>query len=112
MTMESEPVTTVSTVPSHDGWTLDRTSIVAGALVAAAGSAILVTFGAAVGLGVSSSSPTWRDASIALWLLSGIFLILQSLVSFGSGGYLAGRTRSPHGPMAADEVERRDGWHG
>lgn len=112
MTMESEPVTTVSTVPSHDGWTLDWTSIVAGALVAAAVSAILVTFGAAVGLGVSSSSPSWRDASIALWLLSGVFLILQSLVSFGCGGYLAGRVRSPYSSRVAEETERRDGFHG
>jgi hypothetical protein len=44
--------------------------------------------------------------------LSGIFLILEAMVSFGCGGYLAGRMRSPHGPIAADEVERRDGWHG
>src|ERR1700742_4869843 len=109
MTMESEPVTTDSTVPSHDGWTLDWTSIVAGALVAAAVSAVLVTFGAEVGLGVSPSSPAWRDASIALWLLSGIFLILQSLVSFGCGGYLAARARSPspYGSMATEETERR-----
>jgi hypothetical protein len=112
MTMESEPVTTVSPVPRYDGWTLDWTSIVAGALVAAAVSAILVTFGSAVGLGVSSSSPTWRDASIALWLLSGIFLILQSLVSFGCGGYLAARVRSPYSAPVAEETERRDGFHG
>src|SRR6201999_380461 len=115
MTMESEPVTTVSTVPSHDGWTLDRTSIVAGALVAAAVSAILVAFGASVGLGVSSSSPTWRDASIALWLLSGLFLILQSLASFSCGGYLAARVRSPYSSSsssAIEETERRDGFHG
>jgi hypothetical protein len=112
MTMESERVTTVSPVPSYDGWTLDWTSIVAGALVAAAVSAILVTFGSAVGLGVSSSSPTWRDASIALWLLSGIFLILQSLVSFGCGGYLAARVRSPYSTSVAEQTERRDGFHG
>src|ERR1700743_886075 len=112
MTMESERVTTVSPVPSYDGWTLDWTSIVVGALVAAAVSAILVTFGSAVGLGVSSSSPTWRDASIALLLLSGILLILQSLVSFGCGGYLAARVRSPYSTSVAEETERRDGFHG
>jgi hypothetical protein len=80
--------------------------------VAAAVSAILVTFGAAVGLGVSSSSPTWRDASIALWLLSGVFLILQSLISFGCGGYLAARVRSPYSSPVTEETERRDGFHG
>ena len=66
----------------------------------------------AVGLGVSSASPTWRDTSFALWLLSGIFLALTGLASFACGGYLAGRTRSPYDPAAAEDVERRDGWHG
>jgi hypothetical protein len=112
MTMESEPVTAVSTVPSHDSWSLDWTSIITGALVAAAVSVILVTFGTAVGLGVSSASPTWRDASIALFVLSGIFLILQSLVSFGCGGYLAARVRSPYDSSISEETERRDGFHG
>jgi hypothetical protein len=94
------------------GWTLEWSPIVLGALAAAAVSSILVTFGAAVGLGVSSASPTWRDASFALWLLSGIFLVLTALVSFASGGYLAGRTRSPYAPAKAEDVETRDGWHG
>jgi hypothetical protein len=61
---------------------------------------------------VSSASPSWRDASLALWLLSGIYLVLTALVSFACGGYLAGRTRAPYAPAPAEEVERRDGWHG
>jgi hypothetical protein len=114
MTMENESTRTPTTAAVHDAYRLDWTSIVAGALIAAAIASILVTFGAAVGLGVSSASPTWRDASVALWLLSGVFLILQSLVSFGCGGYLAARARSPspYGSMATEETERRDGLHG
>jgi hypothetical protein len=100
------------TRPVVNGWSLEWSPIVAGALVAAAVSSILIVFGASVGLGVSSASPSWRDASVALWLLSGIFLILQALVSFGCGGYLAGLTRSPYGPVSAEDVERRDGLHG
>jgi hypothetical protein len=106
----AEPRTVARTPLS--GWTLEWSPIVLGALTAAAVSSILVTFGATVGLGVSSASPTWRDASIALWLLSGIFLVLQALVSFSCGGYLAGRTRSPYTAAAAEDVERRDGLHG
>ena len=93
-------------------WHLAWSSVVFGAFTASAVSSILVAFGMAVGLGVSSASPTWRDASVALWLLSGIFLILVALVSFGCGGYLAGRTRLAYGAAAAEDVERRDGWHG
>ena len=109
--MESETEPRAKLRPAFD-WSVEWSPIVVGALIASAVSSILITFGTAVGLGVSSASPTWRDASIALWLLSGIFLILQALISFGCGGYLAGRTRSPYGRVAADEVERRDGWHG
>jgi hypothetical protein len=65
-----------------------------------------------VGLGVSSAAPTWRDASVALWLLSGIYLILQALISFGCGGYIAGRTRAPIAAGDVEDVERRDGLHG
>ena len=98
--------------PPLSGWRLEWSPIVLGALTASAVSSILVSFGAAVGLGVSSASPTWRDASVALWLLSGIFLVLQALLSFACGGYLAGRTRSPYAAAAAEDVERRDGLHG
>src|SRR3954452_5461370 len=93
-------------------WSLQWTPIIAGALAASALSLILITFAATVGLGVSSSSPTWRDASWALWLLSGIYLILQALISFGCGGYVAGRTETPAELINSEDIERRDGFHG
>jgi hypothetical protein len=98
--------------PVDDPWTLQWPPIVAGALVACAVSSIMIAFGAAVGLGVSSAAPTWRDASVALWLLSGLYLILEALVSFGCGGYLAGRCRIPYDAGITDDVESRDGLHG
>src|ERR1700757_640048 len=108
MTIEAMPVARRLDEP----WTLQWTPIVAGALTATAVSSILVTFAVAVGLGVSSAAPTWRDASVALWLLSGIYLILQALISFGCGGYIAGRTRAPIAGGDVEDVERRDGLHG
>jgi hypothetical protein len=113
MNIETPPVDATPAVRTHapDAWTLRWTPIVAGALTAAAVSSILVTFAATVGLGVSSAAPTWRDASVALWLLSGIYLVLQALISFGCGGYVAGRVRAPYG-AASEDTERRDGMHG
>ena len=112
-TIESEPTDMrAAPWPPLGGWRLEWSPIVLGAVTASAVASILITFGTAIGLGVSSASPTWRDTSFALWLLSGIFLVLTALVSFASGGYLAGRTRSPYAPAAAEDVERRDGWHG
>jgi hypothetical protein len=92
--------------------TLQWTPVIVGALAATALSLILVTFAAAVGLGVSSSAPTWRDASAALWLLSGLYLILQAVVSFAFGAYIAGRLRRPLVAGSSDQVETRDGLHG
>ena len=98
--------------PVNDRWTLQWTPIVAGALTACAVSSIMITFGTTVGLGISSTAPTWRDASVALWVLSGIYLVLQALISFGCGGYLAGRCRLPYEAGITDEAEKRDGLHG
>jgi hypothetical protein len=105
-----EPVAEPRTIEPK--WHLAWSPIVLGALTAAAVSSILIAFGTAIGLGVASAAPTWRDASVSLWLLSGIFLILAALASFGAGGYLAGRTRHPYDGVGAEDVERRDGWHG
>lgn len=94
--------------------TIQWSSVFAGALAAGAMSFILLSFGVAVGLGVSSASPTWRDASAALALLSGLYLIIQAVISFGFGGYIAGRTTRPAPALATieDDGERRDGLHG
>lgn len=93
-------------------WRFRWSPIVVGALTATAVSSILVSFGATLGLGIASAAPTWRDASVSLWVASGLFLILQSLISFGCGGYLAGRTSAAVTGLDHDEVERVDGLHG
>ncbi|MGJ4929262.1 hypothetical protein ACQR1I_24855 [Bradyrhizobium sp. HKCCYLS2038] len=117
MSMESTPVTTspIGRVAT-ERWTLQWTPVIAGALTAAAVSSILISFAITVGLGVSSTAPTWRDASVALWLLSGLYLVLQALVSFGCGGYVTGRVRAPYdlaeNLAESDETEKRDGLHG
>jgi hypothetical protein len=111
MTLEA-PVENASPVVGDGPWSLQWTPIIVGGLAAAAMSSILISFGATVGLGVSSTSPTWRDASVALFLLSGIYLILQALVSFGFGGYVAGRVRAPYASLRGDSGESRDGLHG
>jgi hypothetical protein len=96
---------------SSQVWGLQWTPIVAGAFAASALSLILISFGASLGLGVASASPSWRDASFALYGLSGLYLIFQSLISFGCGGYLAGRVRAPYAAPGED-LDTRDGLHG
>ncbi|QAU46762.1 hypothetical protein [Bradyrhizobium guangzhouense] len=101
-------------IAAEERRSIQWSSVISGALASGAMSFILVSFGVAIGLGVSSASPTWRDASAALALLSGLYLIIQAIVSFGFGGYIAGRTARPAPALATieDDGERRDGLHG
>jgi hypothetical protein len=84
---------------------------IAGAIVAAATSFVLMSFASAVGLMVASPSPTWRDTSVWLAILSGVWIIVVAAGSFALGGYIAGRVRSTW-KASEDEVEFRDGVHG
>jgi len=105
---------TEPTVPSGvPGSDVHWSAVIAGAIAAAALASVLLAFGTGLGLAVNSASPTWRDASFALWFLSGIYFIFVALVSFGFGGWVAGRMRSRIVSVAAaDETEFRDGVHG
>jgi hypothetical protein len=116
MSMEGHPPTPRADL---DPYRTDRgprylqwSPILLGAFAATALSFVLVTFGASVGLGVTSASPTWRDASAALWILSGVYLILQAILSFGLGGYVAGRIRSSIVQSNVEQTEQADGIHG
>jgi hypothetical protein len=72
---------------------LEVEPIIAGAIAAAALALVPHTFALAIGLSVSSTAPTWRDASFALVALSGLYIILAAL-AYGLGGYLAGLMRA------------------
>ena len=91
---------------------LSWSSIIAGALFAAALAFILHSFAAALGLAVSSAAPTWRDASFALVLLSGLYLVVVAVLTYGLGGYLAARIRSPSTETPTIDADYRDGVHG
>lgn len=91
---------------------LQWSSIAAGAIVAAAVSFVLLSFGSGLGLAVASPSSTWRDTSAALAAVGGLWLLVTSLASFGLGGYLSGRLREPWREATPEAVEFRDGIHG
>jgi hypothetical protein len=119
MKEKTAPVARTDTVPSVTRTDilpnyLEWSPIVLGAFAATALSSVLLGFGVTIGLGISSTAPTWRDASAALAILSGLYLILQATISFGLGGYLAGRVRSSPDAkaMVVEETERADGVHG
>src|SRR6266567_2401408 len=84
--------------------------IVAGAIAAAALALVLQAFAVAIGLSVSSTAPTWRDTSFALVLLSGLYVVLAALASYGLGGYLAGLMCARL--SSREDTDLRDGLHG
>jgi hypothetical protein len=84
--------------------------VIGGGIAAAALASVLQGFAAAIGVSVSSASPTWRDASFALILLSGLYLLLVGLIAYGLGAYVAGRLRARLG--AQPDLAFSDGMHG
>ena len=89
--------------------------VILGALGATAISVVLLTFGAALGLSVVSPYPYAGISAKGLAVLTGTYVALVTVASFGAGGYLAGRLRAPWptaaGPEAA-ELHFRDGSYG
>lgn len=100
-------VTTDPVVRTDIGWS----AVFAGAVAGAGLAAVLDAFGAAIGLAVSSTAPTWRDASFALAFLSGLYLILAALVSYGFGAWVAARLR-PTAVFTPEQRELHDGYRG
>ncbi|VCU70473.1 hypothetical protein PIGHUM_02545 [Pigmentiphaga humi] len=87
-------------------------AIFAGAVVAAAMFLMLLAGGS--GLGFVSMSP-WRGegaSAMALGIGAIIWMIATHIVSFGLGGYIAGRLRTKWVGIHTDEVFFRDTAHG
>jgi hypothetical protein len=85
-------------------------AVIAGAVVASAVAFVLHAFAGAIGISISSAAPTWRDASFALMLLSGLYLLIVALAAYASGAYVAGRLRPRLGGAA--DGSSNDGMHG
>src|ERR1043166_8186387 len=87
-------------------------AVIAGAIAAAGLAFVLHAFALGIGFSVSSTAPTWRDASIALVLASGLYLVLVALASYSFGGYIAARAFRPATAGTIEAGEFRDGLHG
>jgi hypothetical protein len=86
-------------------------SIIAGALVAAAATLVLVALGS--GIGIASISPWSHGASLtAFAVTSAIWLIVTQWFSAALGGYIAGRLRTRWIGTHTHEVFFRDTAHG
>lgn len=106
MTTISTPVGAVAR-PSYLEWG----PIFAGAVGAGALSFLLLTFGATVGLTLTSPWPYEGVSASRVAIAVGIWAVMVQVVSFAAGGYLAGRMRGSF-DATVEERQFRDGAHG
>jgi hypothetical protein len=111
MSTIQEPIVTLTEAPAATG-AVEWRAVFAGGVAAAAVALVLHGFAATIGISASSAAPTWRDASFALVLLTGLYLLIAALISYGFGGYVAARSRTRLGMVEDSEVGFGDGMHG
>jgi len=103
----------VGTPAAIAGSRVDWAAVLAGAVLATATGLILMTFGAGLGLSVTSPYEGEGLAPPFYVLGAGLWVLWVQLVSFSIGGYVAARLRARHGDAASEhEVDVRDGLHG
>lgn len=91
---------------------VDWPAIFAGAAVAAAISLVLMTFGAALGLSLTSAHEGQSASLFWIAVVGGLWLLWVQISASIAGGYLAGRMRRRHGDASEYESDIRDGSHG
>jgi hypothetical protein len=113
MAVTTTPISTAAVVPNATPFRyLEWGPVILGALGASAISIVLLTFGAALGLTAVSPYPWAGISAKGLAVLSATYAALVTVASFGAGGYLAGRLRTPWSAAPLDESHFRDGVHG
>lgn len=116
MTMSIDAPTTIITPTvtstSAEGSYVDWPAIIAGIALASAISLVLLTFGAAIGLGFVNFRAPETAAPIWIAIAAGSWLLWVQVSAFMAGGYLTGRLRKRHHDATPHEVDMRDGAHG
>jgi hypothetical protein len=90
---------------------VEWSAVIAGAVLAAALSFVLLTFGTAIGLSATSPWPGSGLSAKVIASLAAFWAMAQQIGSVMVGGYVAGRMRS-RWHESGHEAEFRDGLHG
>lgn len=102
---------TVSAVAAQNRSYVEWAPIIAGAVAAAALSFLLLTFGGAVGLSMTSPWPNSGASATTVAVVVAIWAVVVQVSAFTAGGYLAGRMRS-RWHESTEESDFRNGAHG
>jgi hypothetical protein len=104
--------TVVADVDQNETSTMAWGAVIAGGVVSAAVTLLLLALG--VGLGLAAVSP-WSDEGVSATTFhvgAGLYLLAIAMLSGTVGGYLAGRLRMRWAGLHDDEVYFRDTAHG
>jgi len=91
---------------------VDWPAIFAGAAVATAVSFVLLTFGSAIGLSLTSAYEGEGVSLMVFAIVAGLWLLWVQISAFFAGAYLTGRLRRRKMDATEDESDIRDGSHG
>jgi hypothetical protein len=97
---------------SATGSYLEWSAIFGGAVLSAAITTVMATFGSAIGLSLVSADTSRSTGMTALIIAAGLWAIWITVSACGAGGYLAGRMRRPATDASDHERHVRDGAHG
>lgn len=101
-------IANVNETTSYINWP----AIIAGAVLASAISLILLTFGSAVGLSMTSAQEGQSISMFWIAVVSGLWLLWVHIMASLAGGYLVGRMRPRIGDATEYESDVRDGSNG
>jgi len=104
--------TTLGAAGPDESSYVDWPAIFAGTVLATAISFVLLTFGSALGLSLTSAY-SGRGMSLAGFAIAAaLWLLWVQISSFTAGGYLTGRLRRRKHDATEEESDIRDGSHG
>jgi hypothetical protein len=112
MTVESEVIVAPAATGEERHSYIDWAAIIGGIALASAISILLLAFGSAVGLGMTSFRAGEGVSPIVIAIVAGSWLLWVQISSFMAGGYLAGRMRRRAYDATEHESDIRDGVHG
>lgn len=113
MAMTDFPTAAVDvTAKSSEASYMDWPAIFAGTVVAAAISLVLITFGSALGLSLTSAHENTGISLAGFSIAAALWLIWVQVSGFMAGGYLTGRMRRRNYDATEHESDIRDGAHG
>lgn len=97
---------------SRDASYIDWPAILAGVMLASAVSLILLTFGSAIGLSMTSAEEGQSASLFWIAVVGGLWILWVQLMASFAGGYLTGRMRRRVGDASEYESDVRDGSNG